>query len=49
MKKMSFASEVDEGKMQNARNPNSHEEYILHGADVDVNTFTFNNVTVFCM
>lgn len=32
-----------------ARNPNSYEEDILHGADVDVNTFTFNSVSVFCL
>lgn len=32
-----------------ARNPNSHEENILHEADVDVNTFTFNSVIVFCL
>lgn len=32
-----------------ARNPNSNEKDILHGADVDVNTFTFNSVTMFCL
>lgn len=35
--------------MKNARNSNSQEEEILHEADVDVNTFTFNNVNVFCL
>lgn len=49
MKKMASASEEDERKMQNARNPNSHEEDIQHGADVDVNTFMFNSVNVFCL
>lgn len=29
--------------------PNSYEEEIIHGADVDVNTFTFNSVNVFCL
>lgn len=32
-----------------ARNPNSHEEDILHGANVNLNTFTFNIVTMFCL
>lgn len=49
MERMKSASEEDWGKTQNARNPNSHEEEILHGADVDVNTFKFNIVTVFCL
>lgn len=49
MKKMVCVAEEDKGKMKNARNPNSYEEDILQRADMDVNTFTFNIVTVFCL
>lgn len=37
------------GQNEKCTNPNSHEEEILRGADVDVNTFTFNSVIVFCL